>query len=429
MTSLKKIYFISAAALFVVVVLFTLLYTSLVTLPGDYEIAVDSSKLVTIEKPVIKYGMKVNGMEVKEGFVKRNQIFVELLKGTFVKAEVLKQLTLLPRSVFDFRKVNSSKKYALIHQTDSAQTAVALVYEPDPVHYTIFHLQDSLVVENHEREVKTEEKSVTGVIASSLSETIASMNITNELTNKFVDVFGWQVDFQHLQKGDRFKLIYEEKLVEDQPFGIGNILGIYFEHFGHGYYAFPFDQGEGLDYFDEEGKSLRKALLRYPIEFTRISSRYTNSRFHPILKVFTPHLGIDFASAVGTPIRTVGDGVVQEARYSANNGNYVKIRHNGTYSTAYLHMSKIASGIVAGTTVRQGQTIGYVGTTGLSTGPHLCYRLWRNNVQVDALRIELPPSKPVDKKNWKKFEDIVVMTTVKLQSIPFESEDPVVATR
>lgn len=419
-----------AASLLVGATVFILIfYTSVFTLPADYEPAIDSSKLVTIEKPVFKYGMQVNGMEVKEGFIKRNQIFVDLLEETFVNKNVLKQLTLLPRSVFDFRKVNSSKKYAVIHKTDSIQTAVALVYESDPVHFTVFHLQDSLIVENHEREIKTEEKSVTGVISTSLYETIAGMNITSELTNKFVDVFGWQVDFQHLQKGDRFKLIYEENSVEGEPFSIGKILGIYFEHFGHGYYAYPFDQGEGIDYFDEKGKSLRKALLRYPIEFTRISSRYSSARFHPILKVFTPHFGIDFAAAIGTPIRTVGDGVVLEARYSGNNGNYVKIRHNGTYSTAYLHMSKIASGIVPGATVRQGQTIGYVGTTGLSTGPHLCYRLWRNNVQVDALRIELPPSKPVETKNWKDFEDVIVMTTVKLQSIPFESEMRVVSAR
>jgi len=246
LTARKKNYLISVASLLIVVTLFVLtFYTSVFTLPADYEPAVDSSKLVIIEKPVFKYGMQVNGMEVKEGFVKRNQIFVDLLKGTSVNSNVLKQLTLLPRSVFDFRKVNSSKKYALIHKTDSVQTAVALVYEPDPVHFTIFHLQDSLIVEDHEREVKTEEKSVTGVISTSLSETISSMNITNELTNKFVDVFGWQVDFQHLQKGDRFKLIYEENSVEGQPFSIGKILGIYFEHFGHGYYAFPFDQGEG----------------------------------------------------------------------------------------------------------------------------------------------------------------------------------------
>lgn len=368
-------------------------------------------------------------MNVKEDFVKRNQKFADLFEGSFVKPEVMNQLTLLPKNVFNFKKITSSKKYTLIHQTDSLKTAVALVYEPNPVEYVVFHLKDSLAVESREREIITEEKSVTGVITTSLYETIDAMNISRELTNKFVDVFGWQVDFQHLQRGDRFKLIYEENSVDGLPISIGRILGVYFEHSGHGFYAFPFDQGDGVDFFDEEGKSLRKALLKYPIEFTRISSRYSYSRFHPVAKVFRAHLGTDFAAGTGTPIRSVGDGVVLEAKYTTNNGYYVKIRHNGTYSTGYLHMSKFAPGIRSGTHVSQGQTIGYVGSTGLATGPHLCYRFWRNGVQVDALRVDLPPSKPVETKNWKHFDDTMVLTTLKLQSIPFENEPMIVTSR
>ncbi len=419
------------AAFLLVVLLFALsVSTSIFTLPGEYEIVVDSSQYVKIESPKFKYGMLVNGMEVKDGYVKHNQLFAELVEGSYIAPKVWQQLNLLPRSVFDFRRIAHSKKYSLITQNDSLKTAVALVYEPSPIEYVIFHLKDTLLVEPCQREIKTEEKSISGTINSTLSETIQSLNASPELTNKFVDVFGWQIDFQQLQKGDRFKLIYEENSVEGQPFGIGKILGIYFEHFDHAYYAFPFDQGEGADYFDEDGNSLRKALLKYPIEFSRISSRYSLSRFHPVVKVFRAHLGIDFAAASGTPIRTVGDGIVLEAQYSANNGNYVKIRHNGTYTTGYLHMSKIASGIVAGAHVSQGQTIGYVGSTGLATGPHLCYRFWRNGVQVDALRVELPPSQPVDKKYWAEFEEIKKKLVVRLQLIPFkDSSDPIVTAR
>jgi murein DD-endopeptidase MepM/ murein hydrolase activator NlpD len=245
------------------------------------------------------------------------------------------------------------------------------------------------------------------------------MNISHDLTNKFVDIFAWQVDFQRLQKGDQFKLIYEENLVEEKSVGVGRILGVYFEHSNNGYYAFPFDQGDGLDYFDNEGNSLRKALLKYPIEFTRISSRYSKSRFHPVVKVFRPHLGTDFAAPTGTPIRSVGDGIVEEAQYKTNNGNYVKIRHNGTYTTGYLHMSKIASGITPGTRVRQGQTIGFVGSTGLATGPHLCYRFWKNGVQVDALKVELPPSQPVKADYFQNFEKVKTDLIQRLQLIPF----------
>ncbi|GHM99952.1 peptidase M24 [Cytophagales bacterium WSM2-2] len=427
MASRKKIYLISGSAFLLIAVALTLsFFFKLFPKSVEDKPVVDSTLLqASVEKAVFKYGIQINGLEVKENTVKRNQRFIDLLEGSFVKPEVMHQLTLLPRDVFDFRKITSSKKYALIHQGDSLKTAVALVYEPNPVEYVVFRLQDSLVVENHEREIKTEEKTLAGVITTSLYESIESRNISRELTNRFVDVFGWQVDFQHLQKGDRYKVIYEENSVEGQPYSIGKILGVYFEHLGRGYYAFPFDQGEGTDYFDEEGKSLRKALLRYPIEFSRITSGYSFRRFHPITKVYTPHLGIDFAAMVGTPIRSVGDGIIQEAQYGANNGYYVKIRHNGTYSTAYLHMSRFATGVRAGTRVKMGQTIGYVGTTGLSTGPHLCYRLWRNGAQVDALRIDLPPSKPLDKKRWKEFDDVMVLTTLKLQAISFENEPSV----
>jgi murein DD-endopeptidase MepM/ murein hydrolase activator NlpD len=307
----------------------------------------------------------------------------------------------------------------LICDRDSLQTAKAFVYEPNLIDYIVLRFEDTLWVDVGKREVVVLEKSVAGEIQSNLSETIEELGISHELTNKFVDIFGWQVDFQRLQKGDKFKLIYEEAQVEGNSVGIKRINGIYFEHSGNPYYAFPFDQGEGTDYFDEGGNSLRKALLKYPIEFTRISSRYTMNRFHPVQKRWKAHLGTDFAAPTGTPIRSVGDGIVVEAQYKSNNGNYVKIRHNGTYTTQYLHMSRIAQGVRAGTRVTQGQTIGYVGSTGLATGPHLCYRFWRNGVQVDALRVELPPSKPVNKDYIEAFDLVKEGLIKKLDQISF----------
>jgi murein DD-endopeptidase MepM/ murein hydrolase activator NlpD len=395
-------------------------YTSLFTKAGDFAIETDSARIVrSIKRPTIVYGMVVNDLQVKEDLVKKNQLFFELFDSVHVPQAVLQQLSTLSKKVFDFRKVGANKKYTLIHEKDSLRTARALVYEHNPIEYVIFHLKDSLMVEICKREVITVEKTISGRIETSLSETIEQLNISNELTNKFVDIFGWQVDFQRLQKGDQFKLIYEENLVEEKPISVGKILGIYFEHADQGYYAFPFDQGEGIDYFDNKGNSLRKALLKYPIEFTRISSRYNLNRFHPVAKVFRAHLGTDFAAPTGTPIRSVGDGTVQEAQYSANNGNYVKVHHNGTYTTGYLHMSKIASGVVAGTRVRQGQTIGYVGSTGLATGPHLCYRFWRSGVQIDALRVELPASQPVKKDHRADFDNVKEVLIKRLQLIPF----------
>jgi murein DD-endopeptidase MepM/ murein hydrolase activator NlpD len=392
------------------------------TLPTETEEAVVmDTTVVKIDKkePKVIYGMLVNDDHtVVEDKVKRNQRLGDILEEYNVPAKLINQLSVLSKKIFDPRKIAADKKYTVIYKEDSLKTATAFVYEPNAIDYVIFKFEDSLSVNVYQREVLTVEKSISGVINSNLSETIEDLGITHELTNKFVDIFGWQVDFARLQKGDKFKLIFREQQVEGKSIGISQIDAIYFEHFGHAYYAFPFDQGNGLEYFDEDGKSMRKALLKYPIEFTRISSRYTLNRFHPVQKRWKAHLGTDFAAPTGTPIRTVGDGVVLEAQYKSNNGNYVKIRHNGTYTTQYLHMSRIASGVRPGMHVRQGQTIGFVGSTGLANGPHLCYRFWKNGVQVDALRVALPASEPVAKKNVDAFNAIKAELTEKLNAIP-----------
>jgi murein DD-endopeptidase MepM/ murein hydrolase activator NlpD len=399
-------------------------HTSLFTIVSE-ETTLRDTICTEAQKPTILYGMVVDDLQVIEASVKRNQRFFDLFDQLHLSDQIFKQLHELPKATFDFRKVGANKKYTLIHEKDSLKTVRALIYEPSPIDYVIFYLRDSLQVEVCQREVVTLEKTISGSIEASLYETIKQceaikeFDISHELTNKFVDIFGWQVDFQRLQIGDRFKLIYEENLVDGKPISIGKILGIYFEHFNKVYYAIPFDQGEGADYFDENGHSLRKMLLKYPIEFTRISSRYNLNRFHPVAKVFRAHLGTDFAAPTGTPIRSVGDGIVQEARYTSNNGNYVKIRHNSTYTTAYLHMSRIAAHIVSGTRVRQGQTIGYVGSTGLATGPHLCYRFWRNGSQIDALRVQLPPSQPIGIMHLESFEKAKDLCVNKLNQISF----------
>ena len=368
-------------------------------------------------EPVFLYGIPVDDKIIIEEKIKKNQLLGEILHEYNVPAKLVHQLSALPKNIFDVRKVAPDRKYTLICEKDSLLRATAMVYEPNPIDYVILKFQDSLVVDVCQRDITIVEKGVSGVIRSSLSETIEELGISHELTNKFVDIFGWQVDFQRLHRGDQFKLLYEEIQVEGTPVGIEKINGIYFNHMGSELYAYPFDQGNGLDYFDEEGKSLRKALLKYPIEFTRISSRYTMNRFHPVQKRWKAHLGTDFAAPTGTPIRSVGDGLVEEAQYKSNNGNYVKVRHNATYTTQYLHMSRIASGVKAGTRVRQGQVIGYVGSTGLATGPHLCYRFWKNGVQVDALKVELPPSEPIKKEYESSFKQTIEGIKNKLEQI------------
>jgi murein DD-endopeptidase MepM/ murein hydrolase activator NlpD len=401
--SIKGISIIVAGVIATLGAVYWLFNSNMLVSEGEYESDITIPLEMDIIEPTLMYGMVVDSLHMTEGVVKRNQRFTDLLSDYYVSPEIYQQLHFVPRNIFDFRKIAVNKKYTLLSGRDSLKSAKAIIYEPNAIDYVIFHLEDTLLVEVCQREVVTQEKTITGVIQSSLSETIEDLGITHELTNRFVDIFAWQVDFQRLQKGDKFKMIYEENLVDGVTIGVGKINGVFFEHFDNGYYAFPFDQGEGLDYFDEQGNSLRKALLKYPIEFTRISSRYSRNRFHPVRKVYRAHLGTDFAANTGTPIRSVGDGIILEAQYKSNNGNYVKVRHNATYTTQYLHMSKIASGIKPGTRVRQGQTIGYVGSTGLANGPHLCYRFWKNGVQVDALKVDLPPSQPIKDESRDAF--------------------------
>lgn len=400
------------------------------TTPVDKEIVSAPDSLSHIPEPVpprTLYGLVVDSMVVIEDKIKRNQNISEILSAHNISSEAIFKLASISREVFDVRKIAANKKYTLICDKDSLKTAKALVYEHNQVEYVIFNLRDSLSVEKKHKEVQIVEKGISGVIESNLSLTMSELGLSHQLTNDFVDVFAWQLDFFRLQRGDRFKVIYEDKLVEGESVGIGSIKAIYFEHFGNDYYAFHFDQGSGIDYFDEKGQSLRKALLKYPLEFTRISSRYSGNRYHPVQKRWKAHKGTDFAAPKGTPIRSVGDGIILEAKYSKYNGNYVKVKHNSTYTTQYLHMSKIASGVKPGTRVRQNQTIGYVGSTGLATGNHLCYRFWKNGVQIDALQVELPPSEPIQKEKMDDYTTQRDVLMTKLDQIEFPKTQQVLA--
>jgi murein DD-endopeptidase MepM/ murein hydrolase activator NlpD len=278
-----------------------------------------SQTVIEVKEPKVLYGMVVDNYDVVEDKVKRNESLGKILEEYNVPASIIHQVSTLSRSIFDVRKIAPDKKYTLLREQDSSKTAKVLVYEPNSIEYIVFRFEDTLRIDVCKRDVVITEKSISGEIQSNLSETIEELGISHELTNKFVDIFGWQVDFARLQKGDKFKLIYEEAEVEGVSVGIKAINAIYFEHASSPYYAFPFDQGEGVEYYDGEGKSMRKALLKYPIEFTRISSRFNLNRFHPVQKRYKPHLGTDFAAPTGTPIRSVGEGTVVEAQYTTNN--------------------------------------------------------------------------------------------------------------
>jgi murein DD-endopeptidase MepM/ murein hydrolase activator NlpD len=248
---------------------------------------------------------------------------------------------------------------------------------------------------------------------------MVEQGIGPDLIDQFADLYGWTVDFQRLQKGDKYKVVFNEKWVDGQVIGVEEIQTAFFEHLGEPYHAIPFEQNGQVSFFDQEGNSLKKAFLRDPLKFTRISSRYNLNRFHPVQKRYKAHLGTDYAAPRGTEIRSVGDGTVVAAGYSRGNGNYVKIKHNGTYSTQYLHMSKIGAGVKTGSRIKQGQVIGFVGSTGLATGPHLCFRFWKHGKQVDWLKEKIPPSEPIAPENLMAFDRVRMEKLEQLAQIPY----------
>ncbi|WP_436514366.1 peptidoglycan DD-metalloendopeptidase family protein [Ekhidna sp. To15] len=388
------------------------------------EIEIDSSLLYL---PTLYYGYPIDSFDVAEGKVRWNQNLSEILSNYNISFQDIHTLAQNAKQVYDVRKLKAGSQYYIIHDRDSLKTARQFIFEPSPREFVVYNLVDTIYAELEQKPVTVTERKLAAEINSSLYNAILDQEASPMLVQQMVDVFAWQVDFFRIAKGDKFKLIYEEETVDGEIVGIKNIKGAYFEHWGKPYYAIAYPTEEKVDYFDEEGNSLRKTLLRAPLSYSRISSRFSLKRFHPVQKRYKAHLGTDYAAPRGTPIRTVGDGVVLEARYHGGNGNYVKIKHNSNYTTQYLHMSKIARGIRPGTTVKQGQTIGFVGSTGLANGPHLCFRFWKNGRQVDALKVDLPSSSGIDPTRIAEFKIFSDSVTQLLDALEVVEKDQLLA--
>jgi len=339
------------------------------------------------------FGMPVEGFSVFESTVRRNETFSDLLTPFGVDYERIVTLARDHRDVFDVRRLKFGRPYRVY--SDSAGVGTYMIYQPSLASYVVFDLGENPAIRREERSLDVRERTVEGIIEESLYMTLIDQDIHPALANRMADVFAWQIDFSRLQKGDAFRILFEEQYVGDEFFDIGEVLAARFVHRGEDHYAFHFEKDDVDEHYDENGQSLRKAFLIAPVEYKRISSGFTQRRYHPVQKRYKAHLGTDYAANTGTPILATGDGTVTEARYGQYNGNYVKIRHNGTFTTQYLHMSKIKSGIRPGTRVKQGQVIGFVGSTGLATGPHVCYRFWKNGEQVDHRREKVPSVGPI----------------------------------
>ena len=369
--------------------------------------------------PEYKFGISLDAYKTLEGKIKRNQTIADILLPYNISNQDVFSLDKLSKDVFSVRKFIPNKEYTLFYTEDSLKKAAFFVYEPNPLEYVIYQLQDSIVISKESRDVEIVERTMTGKITVSLDHAIREKGGSAALVSSVADVFGWQLDFRALQLGDWFKVVYEDKLIAGQSIGIGRVLGAEFNHVKNTYMAYAYDQGNGFDFYDDKGESLQRAFLRYPVEYSRISSRYNPKRYHPVLKRTTAHLGTDFAAATGTPIKAAADGIIIARGWTNGNGNYIKIRHNGTYTTGYLHMSKFSSP-KNGQKVRKGDVIGYVGKTGLATGPHLCFRFWKNGRQVDFLKERLPAEKPLSKDQIVKFEALKGLMDKRLNDIQLD---------
>ncbi len=388
------------------IVIFTAAQSLIIDFSEVFKRPTQVSKVKSVPKPPpapVVFGIATDSLKIVEGVVNSGQTLTSILSDYNIDITAIQNLTQKAKASVDVRNLRQNHPYTVLHTTDPTQTARYFIYEPNDVDYIIYDLRDSLRVSLHQREIETVERALYGEIQGSLYQSIMDAGGSALLVDAMADIYAWRLDLNRIEPGDAFKLIYEEKQVNGKTIEIGKLKAAYFESKGESIYAIGFDQGNGFSYYDQDGSSLKKAFLKEPVEYSRISSRFTKSRFHPVQKLFKAHLGTDFAAPNGTPIRTVGDGVVLEAGRSGGNGNYVKIRHNKTYTTQYLHMSRFARGIRRGAQVKMGETIGYVGSTGLSTGPHLCFRFWKNGQQVDALKEKLPQAEAINRDNLTAF--------------------------
>lgn len=383
---------------------------------------------LAVVKPVdvYEFGFNLNEYVVKRDTIRKGDSFGEILERNKIGYPKIFHIVEKAKDTFDIRRLQIGKPYTLLCSKDSLGLPKCFIYQPSKEEYVVINFQDSIHAYKKTKPIKYIEKTATGVITSSISETLEEKGLSPRLAFKMADeIYAWTIDFRRLQKGDRFKVIYTDKYIDDSIYiGVDNIKAAYFEHNNEPFYAFEFetDSAKGIiDYFNDEAKNLRRAFLKAPVKFSRISSRYNLRRRIAVYgyKV-RAHKGTDFAAPIGTPIRATANGTVTKSSYTKGNGKYVKIRHNATYETQYLHMKN--RNVKVGQFVKQGDVIGWVGMTGNTGGPHVCYRFWKNGRQVDPFKQKLPEAKPISEDLKIKYLEFIKPIKTQLDSIKFNDE-------
>jgi murein DD-endopeptidase MepM/ murein hydrolase activator NlpD len=361
--------------------------------------------LLALNNERLEYGLPADSFDVVKGTIRKNTFFTELLMEFDISSEIVSKIEKSAQGIFDIHKIKAGNPFAFF-RSKSDQKIKYVVYQNSPVEYYVMDLTDSVTVEKKEKSIETHHKTVSGIISSSLWDAMVEQQINPAVAIQLSEIFAWSIDFFGLQRGDAFKIMYDEQVVDSASVGIGTIHGAWFHHAGQEYSAIPYKQDGVLSFYDNDGNSLRKAFLKAPLKFSRISSHFSNNRFHPVLKIFRPHHGVDYAAPIGTPVHAIGDGMVTEAGWEGGAGRMIKIRHNSMYTTGYMHLNAFAGGIHPGTRVKQGDLIGYVGSSGLSSGPHLDFRVWQNNEPINPLTIESPPVEPIKQENRNSFNTV-----------------------
>lgn len=368
------------------------------------------------------YGFITEGenIQIEESEVRRNESLYTILREHDIEPQTIYNIQQEAAGVLNLRRMIPGQKYRIYKNEDDA---FAMVWHQSKVNYAIINWQDDINVETGMVPINKVEAEAAGVINSSLYETVVDAGVSQRLGVELADVFGWEIDFFSLRQGDHFKVIYENLYANGEYLGIGDIIAAEFQHRGRVYKAYYFENDSRRGFFNENGDSMQKELLKAPFRYSqRISSNFSHSRFHPILNQRRPHYGTDYAAPTGTPIISVGEGVVTEAQRRGGNGNIVQIRHNNSYKTAYLHLNGFAPGIRKGVKVEQGQVIGYVGQTGLATGPHLCYRLYVDDRPVNSVTVDLPAADSLEEEYHEEFQHQVDILDNRLSGLELNSE-------
>ncbi len=373
-----------------------------------------------MECKLSEYGICLDSLDITRYTIERGAHFASILSSLGFTPAQGEKITGAISPYLSPSRLQIGNIYSVITEQDTASTIRYLVFEKNRTDFAIVEIQpDTVFAYEDARPVTLKREYAEGVITSSMWNAIVGAGAPALLALKLSDVYAWQIDFFDVKEGDSFRVMYDAAYINDTSMvDIAHIGGAVFTHRGEKFRAIPFQQDSVREYFDESGNSLRKEFLKAPLDFIRISSRFSNVRFHPILKRYRPHHGVDYAAPTGTPVKTIGDGVVIERAYQGGGaGNYVKIRHNSVYTTTYMHLSRFASGIQKGATVKQGQVIGYVGSTGLSTGPHLDFRVHKNNQPVNPLTIDSPPCEPVKPELLDSFRLVQEQVLTELDSL------------